>query len=208
MAGTRPPPDAERQQLHRCRYGEHPLADGDHRRQAALSQLRTGGGAGGRERLPERPLARLPDLGPHHPGAEQLRPAHAVLQRHLGRHLQVGMDQQPGLGVLRHCHQRPFRPGKSDPAGLGGQVEAVRDRALLRSAGQRRHGRPGAPVHLQPVPADPDRRLQGATGHGQHVPGHQLLCRWPGHGLSGHAEGPGPDIQPGQRDRGPLPLRR
>lgn len=44
----------------------------------------------------------------HHSRAEQLRPGHSHLQRRVGRHVPVALQQQPGVGVLRHGAQQPL----------------------------------------------------------------------------------------------------
>ena len=51
------------------------------------------------------PQPYLPRQGFEGAGAEQLRPRDARLFRHLGRHVQVGVDGQSRLGALRPCHQ-------------------------------------------------------------------------------------------------------
>ena len=94
-----------RQQQHHRRPHLHRQRYRGHRRQAALSHVGRGRHQDQRLAVPEYPDARLSRARPHHPRAGQLRSGTAQLQRRLGRHLQAGLDQQPGLGLPRPDQQ-------------------------------------------------------------------------------------------------------
>ena len=99
------PHHAQCQQQHHRRPHLHRQRYRGHRRQAALSHVGRGRHQDQRLAVPEYPDARLSRARPHHPRAGQLRSGTAQLQRRLGRHLQAGLDQQPGLGLPRPDQQ-------------------------------------------------------------------------------------------------------
>ena len=99
------PHHAQCQQQHHRRPHLHRQRYRGHRRQAALSHVGRGRHQDQRLAVPEHPDARLSRARPHHPRAGQLRSGTAQLQRRLGRHLQAGLDQQPGLGLPRPDQQ-------------------------------------------------------------------------------------------------------
>ena len=164
-------PDAEpEQQPHRRHHAGRRLHRGD-RREAALPEH----GSAVR-RVQRRAVqqhsgrhSRLPRA--EGSSAEQLRSGDPGLPRHLGRHDETGMDQQPGMGHLRHQYQCAFRPGQADQALDGGQVGDVQDRPVLRPVGAGWEGWPGAALSVRSEPAVSRPSLDAAEGHCGDLPG-------------------------------------